>query len=146
MKLPPTITGAIRDSVMLSDGSILLARRAIREAEAARFPELVIENNIGNIREAALTTMRCLLLTTNYMQLFSFDELYSEALNQLADRTKELEDDLLTELPNAASDQSTDTALLDTGTITVIENAGGEDAEYNCFNDDDAFDDGWWDD
>lgn len=93
--------------VMLSNGDILLTRSEIAEKTAATYPDLLIENNIPEIREAALTSMRALLLITNVMELFSFDDLFSTALEQLSNRTKELEDDLLTELPDIhASTQS----------------------------------------
>lgn len=105
--LPPTILCAGRRMVMLSNGDILLTRSEISEKTAATYPDLLIENNIPEIREAALTSMRALLLITNVMELFSFDDLFSTALEQLANRTKELEDDLLTELPDIhASTQS----------------------------------------
>lgn len=123
MKLPPTIVGSTRDTLILSDGTAFMSARTMRSTEALRFPELVIENNVENIREAALTTLRCLILATDHMQLFSFDELYSEALNQLNERTKELEDGLLSELPNTAADGG----LLDTETITLIGHTDSDD-------------------
>jgi hypothetical protein len=139
MKVPPTISCAGRDMVMLSSGEILLDLHSIRSTEAAKFPEMVIQNNVNTIREAALTTLRCLLITTNHMQLFSFDELYSEALNQLEQRTKELEDGLLSELPDIQVDEPA-------GLITLVGQSTTTDDERDCTEQADWDDPEWIDD
>lgn len=99
--------------IMLSNGDILLTRSEVSAENAEKYPEILIENNIEEIRQAALTSMRCLLLITNYLQLLSFNELFETATEQLASKTKELEDDLLTELPDISAHCQTITSVSD---------------------------------
>lgn len=114
MKIPPTIAMVVPGAVLMSDGQSFMPRSGIRTSEAERFPELVIENNLTEIREAALTSMRSLLVLTNVLQLFSFDDLFREASEQLAANTKELEHGLLTRIPSASTGAaSTDITAID---------------------------------
>lgn len=108
MKIPPSIAMVVPDAILMTDGQSFMPRSGIRESEARRFPELVIENNVEEIREAALTSMRSLIILTKTMQLFSFDDLFREASEQLDARTKELEHGLLTKLPTAATGATSD--------------------------------------
>ena len=76
-----TIIKANANIIILSDGTLLVPTENVSDKVRQESPEILVENNLPLLNEAALNTFKLLLTLTNVHHAISIDEIAAEAID-----------------------------------------------------------------